>query len=100
MKIFVRLSALLLVCAMFFSGCATPKPPQTEHTSMPKPETPMSLIEATAKLAETHATRLHPNYVWAKLKDRDQDAVINAAFERALAQGSRESKLALLRALE
>src|SRR5688572_22777686 len=100
MKPILRLSTLLLVCAMFFSGCATPPPPQAEHTSMPKPETPMSLIEVMAKLAETDASRLHPNYIWATLKDRDQDAEINAAFERALAQGTREFKLALLRALE
>lgn len=100
MKTLIRLSALLFVCTMFFSGCATHQPPQTEHTSTPQPETPMSLIEATAKLAESPATRLHPNYIWAKLKDRDQDPEINTAFELALAQGTRESKLALLRALE
>ena len=100
MKIFVRLSASLLVCALFFSGCTTPPPPQTEHTLKPKPETPMSLIRAMAKLADTGASRLHPNYIWATLKDRDQDAEINAAFERALAQGAHESKLGLLRALE
>lgn len=85
---------------MFFSGCATPPQPQTEHTLNAKPETPMSLIEATAKLAETDATRLHRNYIWATLKDRDQDTNINAAFELALGQPSCESKLVLLRALE
>ena len=60
----------------------------------------MSLIEATAELARTGATRLHPDYIWATLKDREQDAEVNAAFEQALAQGTRESRLALLRALE
>jgi len=100
MKTLTRLSTPLLVAALFFSGCATPPPPQTEHLSTPKPETPMSLIEATARLAESRATRLHPNYIWATLKVRDQDAEIHAAFERALAQGTRDSKLALLRALE
>ena len=40
------------------------------------------------------------NYIWATLKDRDQDAEISAAFEQALAQGTRESRLTLLRALE
>jgi hypothetical protein len=99
MKIFVRLSYLFLGCAMFFSGCATTTP-QIEPSSIPKPETPMSLIAATAKLAMTGASRLHPNYVWAALKDRDQDAETKAAFELALAQDTRESKLALLRALE
>jgi hypothetical protein len=100
MKTLTRLSALLLVCAMFFCGCATPSPPQTEPLTMPKPETLRSLIEATAKLTETGATRLHPNYIWATLKDHDQDVEINAAFEQALAHGTCESKLALLRALE
>jgi D-alanyl-D-alanine dipeptidase len=100
MKTILRLSTLFLGCAMFFSGCSTPRSPQTEPLSVPKPETPMSLTEAMARLAETGATRLHPNYIWATLRDRDQDAEINAVFERALAQGTCESKLALLRALE
>jgi len=60
----------------------------------------MSLIEATAELARTGATRLPPDYIWATLRDREQDPEINAAFERALAQGTRESRLALVRALE
>src|SRR5262245_3655780 len=100
MKTFIRLSALFLASAMFFSGCSTQRPPQPEPLSLPKPETTTSLIEATAKLAETHVTRLHPNYVWAKLKEQDQDPEINSAFERALAQDTREAKLALLRVLE
>jgi hypothetical protein len=82
---------------MFFNGCATPQPTETskiEQLTMSEPETPMSLIESMAKLAETHATRLHPNYIWATLKDRDQDAEIKTAFELALAQGTRESRLA------
>ncbi len=93
MKPIIRLSFLFLGCAMFFSGCAT------SRTSS-KPKTPMSLMEATAQYAESHATRLSGNYIWATLKDREQDAEINAAFERALAQNTCESKLALLRALE
>ncbi len=60
----------------------------------------MSLIEATAKLAEAHTTRLPVNYIWATLKDRDQDANIKAAFESALAEDTRETKLFLIRALE
>ncbi len=60
----------------------------------------MKLIEATAQLGSTQATRLHPNYIWAALKDRDQDAEVNTAFNQALAQGTPESRLALLRALE
>ena len=103
MKTILRFSTLLLGCVMFFSGCVTPRPaetPKAEHLSTPKPETPMKLIEASAKLAETHASRLSPSYIWATLKDRDQDAELNAAFERALNQNTPESKLALLRALE
>jgi hypothetical protein len=100
MKTILRLLALLLVCATFLSGCATSRPRQTEHTSMPKPETPMSLIEALVKLAESGDSRLHPNYISEKLKDRDQDSGINAAFERAQAENNCESKRDLLRALE
>jgi hypothetical protein len=95
MKTIVRLASLVLGCVMFFSGCATPQPPRT-----PKPQTPMGLSEATAQLAAAHASRLPANYIWVTLKDREQDAEVNAAFERALAQDTRESKLALLRALE
>ena len=62
--------------------------------------TSRDLIEATTKLVRTDASRLHPNYIWATLNNRDQDTNINAAFERALSQTNDESKLALLRALE
>ncbi|RPJ32847.1 MAG: hypothetical protein EHM35_11120, partial [Planctomycetaceae bacterium] len=96
MTTIVRLSFLLLGAAWYFTGCADPR----RAPGAPKIETPMSLIEATARLAETGATRLHPNYIWATLKDRDQDAAISAAFEQALAQGTRESRLSLLRVLE
>jgi hypothetical protein len=92
MMTIIRLSFLLLGSAWYFSGCATPRPPETE--------TPLSLIEATASLAATGATRLPPNYIWATLKDRDQDAELKAAFEQALARGTRASKLTLLRVLE
>ena len=100
MKTTLRLSALFLACVIFFCGCATPRPPQIEPLLLAKPETPVSLIEAMAELANTDATRLHPNYIWATLKDREQDAGINAAFERTLVKGTSESRLALLRALE
>lgn len=92
MKSIVRLSVLLLGGVMFLNGCATPRP--TKSTK------PMSLIEATATLAESGTSRLPANYVWVTLKDPARDAEINAAFERALAQDSCETKLALLRALE
>jgi hypothetical protein len=95
MNTLVRLAFLLLGSAMIFSGCATCRYPVTSI-----PQTPMSLIEATAQLAEGHATRLPANYIWATLKDREQDADLNAAFEHALADDTFESKYALLRALE
>jgi hypothetical protein len=60
----------------------------------------MSLMEATADLAKAGATRLPPDYIWVTLKDREQDAEINAAFRQALARRTRESILTLLRALE
>ena len=95
MKAIVRLPLFFLCCTLVFSSCTTPRPPST-----PEAQAPMGLIEATAQLAESRATRLPANYIWAALRDRGQDADINAAFERALADHTRESKLALLRVLE
>jgi hypothetical protein len=92
MMTIVRLCFLPLVCAMCLSGCITPR--------AAKPEPPMGLIEATARLAGTGVSRLPPAYIWASLKDRDQDADLKAAFEQALARGTRASKLSLIRALE
>ncbi|HOX57373.1 MAG TPA: M15 family metallopeptidase [Candidatus Paceibacterota bacterium] len=94
-----RFSAPLLVGAMFFSGCATP-PPETEPSLRSEMDASVDLIAATADLAGTDATLLHPNYVWATLKHREQDTKINAAFEQALTQRTPESQLALVRALE
>lgn len=100
MNTIFQCSALVLVCAMLVSGCSTPRTPQSECPVGSKTDPSMSLIEATAELANTKATLLPPDYIWATLKDRDQDAEISAAFNRALAQGAPESRLALLRALE
>ncbi len=96
----LRFSALLIACAMFFSGCATHRGPQTKRVTKAKGDTPMSLIQATADLAKTGTALLPQDYIWATLKDREQDAAVNAAFERALADDTCESRLALLRALE
>jgi hypothetical protein len=96
----LRFLALLLVCVVTLIGCATHPAKPPEHLTTLRTNTPMALIEATAGLAQTNATLLHPNYIWATLKDREKDPEINAAFEQALAQGSLESRLALIRALE
>jgi hypothetical protein len=95
MNTFVRLAFLFLGSAMVFSGCATSRVSKESKT-----QTPMSLIEATAHLAETHATRLPANYILASLKDREHDAILNATFEHALSENTCKSKCALLRALE
>lgn len=103
MMTIVRLSFVFLGCAMFLGGCSTPRPtetPKAQHDTMPKSESPMSLIEAMADLSASGASRLPANYIWATLKDREQDIIINAAFELALSQTNCESKLALLCALE
>lgn len=60
----------------------------------------MRLIEATARCAETGATRLPANYIWVTLRDRDQDAGISTAFDEALIQNDCCSQSALLRAIE
>jgi len=85
---------------MYFSGCATRPATQADSLATRKTDPSICLIEATADLARTGGTRLHPEFIWAALKDREQDAELNAAFERALARGTPESKMALLRALE
>ena len=100
MKTTLLFSTPLLVCAMLFFGCAAPRKPQGKCPTKPTTDSSMSLIEATAELAKARATRLHPDYIWATLKDREQDAEIAAAFERALAKDAPESRLALVRALE
>lgn len=97
MKTMARLAFLFLGCVIFFSACATSR---TAGTPKTQTQTPLSLIEATAQLSETHATRLSADYIWATLKDREQDAKINTAFERALAENNCETKIALLHALE
>jgi hypothetical protein len=95
MNTFIRFTFLFLGSVMVFSGCATCHLP-----AIPIQQTPGSLIEATAQLAGTHATRLPANYILASLKDHEQDSTLNAAFERALSENSCESKCALLHALE
>ena len=106
MKFSLLISISILVGATLFglSGCATRRPVRataTESLAPPKLDAPMRLMEVTAQLTETfRATRLPANYIWAALKDRAQDAKINAAFEAALTDDTRESRLALLRALE
>jgi len=103
MKAILGLLPLLLVCEMFFSGCATSRPmetPEPEHFATSEPGTPTDLSEATAKLAQTGASRLPANYVSVMLANHEQDTNVDAAFERALSQNDCESKLALLRALE
>jgi hypothetical protein len=92
MKTLAPIALLLFGGAIFLSGCATARAPKTDST--------LEVIESTARLAEAGATRLPANYIWATLKDRDQDAAINAAFEKTLAQNNCCSQHALLRALE
>jgi hypothetical protein len=60
----------------------------------------MDQIEAMVKLAETGASRIPANYIRVALNDPEQDAAVNAAFDKAQVQGSSESKRVLLRALE
>jgi len=62
--------------------------------------TPQQLIEVTAGLTGTGVSRLPPDYIWATLGDREEDKAVNAAFEQAMADGSLESVLDLIRVLE
>ena len=51
-------------------------------------------------LAATDVTRLHPHYVWEALKDSGTNEPLDRSFREALAEGSEESRLALIEALE
>lgn len=93
MKTLVRLLPLFLGCVMALSGCATWRQETT------KSDPAIRLIEETVDLAG-ESSRLHPNYIWATLKDREQDEKIDSAFQQALSKDNRKSKRALLRALE
>lgn len=96
MKQSLRLLSLFLGGALLCTGCRTVSPP----VASAKPETPLSLIQATADLATSGASRLSAHYIWLTLKDREQDATIAATFNQALIQNNRDSKRALLHALE
>lgn len=103
MKTLLQFLAPLLVGVMLLSGCATPQPPQSNQSDLPEtqtPLTPMALIEATADCAASGVSRLPAHYIWATLKAPEQDTVVKAAFEQALAGDDCETKHALLRALE
>ena len=100
MKTLLPYLSLLLGGAIFLSGCATPQPPQPNSCGLPAPQTLIGLIKATATCAANGASRLPAHYIWATLKDREQDTVVNAAFAQALAADDCETKHALLRTLE
>jgi hypothetical protein len=92
MKTLSPIALLLLGGTVILTGCVTSRPMH--------PQTPLSLIETTARLADAGATRLPANYIWTTLKDRDDDATINAAFETALTKHCCCSQRALAEALE
>jgi hypothetical protein len=87
---------LVLAGALLAGGCSSLSlAPKAESLN-----TPVGLIESTAELAATGATRLPPEYIWATLADREQDASVNVAFELAMVDGGLESRQALIRVLE
>jgi hypothetical protein len=51
-------------------------------------------------LAATDVTRLHPHYVRETLKDSGKNEPLDSLFREALAEGSEESRLALIEVLE
>jgi hypothetical protein len=96
-----RIFALLVVCTLLVGGCATsPTARQTGSPLTAEINTAPQLIDATAALSEVGLTRLHPFYIRGTLLDREQDPAIDAAFHEAMAQGTFESRLELMRALE
>ena len=88
----------LVACAALLGGCANH--PAKKAANLPQAATPMSVVEATVELARTGATRLPEECILLSLKNREQDPAVNAAFDLALSENTRESQLALLRVLE
>ncbi|MDK2970985.1 MAG: hypothetical protein PWP23_740 [Candidatus Sumerlaeota bacterium] len=84
---------LLLACGLATTSCM-------KHAPSPAAVTPEALIDEIVQLSGTSATRLHPDYVWRSLHTMEEDGSVRAAFDAALANGSHDAKLALLRALE
>ena len=92
-----------LLYAYLALSCTTAsaaEPSQIESPKQTKIETLSNLCEVTVELARSGATRLHPEYIWATLHERGEDADLNAALEQALANPSRKALLALIRVLE
>jgi len=95
MTIIIRNGILILVLAWWSAGCTGLR--KAESTST---DPVMALIEATADLAATGGSRLPADYIWAALRDRHEDAQVEAAFGEALARRTEASQRQLLRALE
>lgn len=91
---------LLIPGLLLGGGCASSRIAPDEPSAPPPSATPMTLIAATARLAETGATLLPADYIWATLRDRQQDAALDAAFKTALASNNCCHNRILLRALE
>ena len=73
---------------------------QIESPKQSKTNTLPHLCEVTVKLARSGATRLHPEYIWATLHERGEDADFNPAVDEVHANPNREALLALIRVLE
>ncbi|CAN5170408.1 hypothetical protein BH09SUM1_BH09SUM1_32210 [soil metagenome] len=96
------ISALVIACSLASAGSAlSPATLATEHaTTAKKFASPEALIEVMGDLGGTPATRLRPENIRAILNARDGDPVLKAAFDKALADGSDESRRALIRVAE
>ena len=95
MTIIIRNGILILVLAWWSAGCTGLRKAESAST-----DPVMALIEATADLAATGVSRLPADYIWASLRDRYEDAQVEAAFTEALARRTEASQRQLLRALE
>jgi len=94
--------------AVLASSCATKSttPTETEnksslyHFSLDPYESEENLIRAVAYLTETDATRLHNEYIWQTLANREDDPAVDAAFKLAMQKKTMDAQLDLLRAIE
>lgn len=100
----MRRSSLMLLSVLVAStlalSCAHPGDSGKAAANRAKIDTPAALAEATWLLGGTPVTRLHPDYIRSALATRGDDPALKAAFDKALADGTEASRMALVAALE
>lgn len=95
------LGSLLAAGALAVASCSHTSPTvDAMELGVAAPDSPRDLIQWTTLAAEAGATRVHPDYIRATLRDRASDAAIDTAFERALGEGTEAARRDLIAAIE